>query len=185
MQSLALLTIVYFLCDLKGSFIQTAAVLILSSLVGAALGLAISARSGSTESAIALLPVVLLPIITLGGGIRPIYKMPQPARSISYAVPSSWALESNLIDEARARPCGYLPGPVAWDDCPGGGPGVDAATGQFPEAVAGPDDNRYPAPAPDAESRRHSFGQAMLALGSMLAILLASTLLFLKMRDIH
>ena len=94
---------------LQGSFVRGAATLILSSLVGAALGLAISARSRTTESAIALLPVVLLPVIALGGGIRAVYKMPEPARSSSYIVPSRWALESNFIAEAKARPCGYLP----------------------------------------------------------------------------
>ena len=44
-QCLTLLTIVYFACQLKGNYLQTAAVLVTSSLVGAALGLAISARS--------------------------------------------------------------------------------------------------------------------------------------------
>ena len=110
LQCLTLLTIVYVASDLKGSFLQSAAVLVLSSLVGAALGLAISARSSSTESAIALFPVVLLPVIALGGGIRAIYKIPEPARSLSYVVPSRWALESTLIGEARGIPAAISPG---------------------------------------------------------------------------
>jgi hypothetical protein len=148
------------------------------------MGLAISARSSSIESAIALLPVVLLPVIALGGGIRAIYKIPEPARSLSYVVPSRWALEANLVGEAAGRPCGYLPGPAAWEACPGGGPGVDVATAQFPEAVAG-GESRYPAPPEAGSTLRHSFGQGLAALGAMLAALIGSVLVFLKMRDIH
>jgi hypothetical protein len=185
LQCLALLSIVYVFCDLKGPFIQTAGTLILSSLVGAALGLAISACSSTTESAIALLPVVLLPIIALGGGIRAIYKIPQPARSLSYVVASRWALESNLISEARQRPCGYLGGSPPWDSCPAGGAGVDAAVAQFPDAVAGDGDDRFPAASSGGHSLRHTFGESMVALGSMLAVLVSSVLVFLRLRDIH
>ena len=185
-QCLALLTIVYFWCDLKGDFLQTAAVLILSSLVGASLGLAISSRSSTTESAIALLPVVLLPIITLGGGIRAVYKMPRPAELLSYAVPSRWAFESNLVEEAKGRACGYLPGPVHWDSCPSGsGKGVDAATAQIPEAIDGPEGEKQPAPPKAGESRRFSFLETVEALGGMAALLIITVLGFLKMRDIN
>ena len=45
LQCLALLTIVHFACGLEGGSWQSASVLVLASLVGAALGLAISARS--------------------------------------------------------------------------------------------------------------------------------------------
>jgi ABC-type multidrug transport system ATPase subunit len=185
LQCLALLSIVYVFCDLKGPFIQTAGTLILSSLVGAALGLAISACSSTTESAIALLPVVLLPIIALGGGIRAIYKIPQPARSLSYVVASRWALESNLISEARQRPCGYLGGSPPWDSCPAGGAGVDAAVAQFPDAVSDVGGDRFPAASNGGHSLRHTFGESMAALGSMLAVLVSSVLVFLRLRDIH
>lgn len=184
LQCLALVTIVYVLCDLKGSFVLHAATLVLASLVGAALGLAISARSGTTESAIALLPVVLLPVITLGGGIRAIYKIPEPAHTLSYVVPSRWALEINLVDEARARPCGYLPA-TAWDDCPAGGPGVDAATAQFPEAVTEVAGIRQPAPPVAGETLRHTTAWSLAALAAMLALLLAAVAAFLRMRDVH
>ncbi len=184
-QCLALLTIVYFWCGLKGDFLQTALTLVLSSLVGAALGLAISARSSTTESAIALLPVVLLPVIVLGGGIRATYKMPAPAQWISYAAPSRWAFESNLINEAKGHVCGYLPGPARWDSCPGGGKGVDAATAQVPEAVDGPEGDKHPAPPPRGQSLRYSFLQSIGALGGMLVVFLGSVLTFLKMRDLH
>jgi ABC-type cobalamin/Fe3+-siderophores transport system ATPase subunit/ABC-type multidrug transport system permease subunit len=170
-QCLVLLTVVYVFCGLRGNFVETALVLVLSSLVGAALGLAISSRSASTESAIALLPVVLLPVIALGGGIRAVHKMPEPARSLSYAVPSRWAFESTTITEAHGRPCGYFPGDRVADTCAGGG--VDAAYGQIPDSVSG------------GPSRRFTFTQTVGALGGMLVLLLGAVLAFLKMRDIH
>ena len=183
-QCLILLGIVYFSCGLKGNFIHAAGLLIVSSLVGAALGLAISARSPTTETAIALLPVVLLPIIALGGGIRAVYKMPKPTQWISYAVPSKWAFERNVVDEAREHVCGYLPGIQRWDDCPSGGHGVDAAAMQIPEAVQTNDGQKEPGPLDHGRSLRHSYAQAIGALGIMLAALLLSTLTFLKMRDV-
>ena len=183
-QCLTLLTIVYFSCGLRGDFLRQAAILICSSLVGAALGLAISARSSTTETAIALLPVVLLPVITLGGGIRAAYKMPMPARLMSYLAPSRWAFERNLIDEANGHVCGSLLGPETWDACPVGGKGVDAATSQVPAAVVTEDGSARPAPATAGKTARFSYGQAISVLVGMLALLLASVLSFLRMRDV-
>ena len=185
-QCLTLLTIVYFACQLKGNYLQTAAVLVMSSLAGAALGLTISARSKTTESAIALLPVVLLPVIVLGGGIRAVYKMPVPAQLLSYAVPSRWAFEANVVNEAQGRPCGQLSG-MDWNSCPPGkGQGVDAATGQLPEAVIEANGEKVPAPlAKGQKSLRHSFWQSLGVLAGMTAVLLGAVLGFLRMRDIH
>lgn len=183
-QCLTLLTIVYFACGLRGDFLGQAAILICSSLVGAALGLAISARSSTTETAIALLPVVLLPVITLGGGIRAAYKMPLPARMMSYLAPSRWAFERNLIDEARGHVCGSLLGPETWDACPGGGKGVDAATAQVPAAVVTEEGSARPAAAAAGKTARFGYGQAISALVGMLVLLLASVLSFLRMRDV-
>jgi hypothetical protein len=183
-QCLTLLSVVYFACGLRGNFLREATILIASSLVGAALGLAISARSSTTETAIALLPVVLLPVITLGGGIRAIYKMPIPARIMSYAAPSRWAFERNMIDEAKGHVCGYLPGPQKWDSCPSGGKGVDAATLQVPEAITTVDDISQPAPLTQGKTLRYSFGESLAVLGGMLIVLLGCVLGFLRMRDI-
>jgi hypothetical protein len=193
LQCVLLLGIVTLFCGLKGNFFETLAVLTLSSLVGAALGLAISARSSTTESAIALLPIVLLPILALGGGVRAAYKMPAPARWISTLVPSRWAFERNVVTEARAHNCGYPPGIEMWDACPTGGKGVDAATIVVPEAVTGPADDRQPAPLSTnsnssgggTENLRYSFTQTIAVLGAMLATLLAAVLVSLKSRDIH
>ena len=99
-QCLSLLGIVFLSLDLKSNFGLDFATLVLSAMVGTGLGLCISAISKTTESAIALLPVVLLPIIALGGGLRPAYQLDSKLRWITMAVPSQWALEANLLQEA-------------------------------------------------------------------------------------
>jgi len=185
-QCVALLGIVTIFCDLKGNFFETLAVLTLASLVGAALGLAISARRSTTESAIALLPIVLLPILALGAGVRAAYKMPTPARWIRTLVPSRWAFERNVVNEARAHNCGYPPGAEMWDSCSAGGKGVDAATMVVPEAVTGPADKREPsALSSGTKNLRDTFKQTIAALGAMLLALLAAVLVSLKSRDVH
>lgn len=98
----SMLAIVQLACGLHGSFFGAFGVLLLASMVGAALGLSVSAISRTTESAIALLPVVLLPIIALGGGMRPIYQMPKAGQTLSLIIPSRWAFEANLLQEAEA-----------------------------------------------------------------------------------
>ncbi len=107
-----MLGIVYFASGLQADFWRIGLVLVLASAVGTSLGLAISARSSSTESAIALLPIVLLPVIVLGGGLKPIYRMPVPMQWVSTVIPSRWAFEYNLVNEATHRnSCLELPGP--------------------------------------------------------------------------
>jgi len=101
-QCFSLIGIVYLVCGLHGSFMDGFLVLLLTSMIGAGLGLCISAISKTTESAIALLPVVLLPLIALGGGMRPIYQMPRAGQILSYVIPSRWAYEANLLHEAEA-----------------------------------------------------------------------------------
>ena len=102
----SMLGIVYLVCGLHGNLFYDFVVLLVASMIGAGLGLCISALSKTNESAIALLPVVLLPIIALGGGMRPIYLMPKAGRVISYAIPSRWSFEANLLDEVAAKDWG-------------------------------------------------------------------------------
>ena len=102
----SMLVIVYLACGLHSNFAWDFLVLLLSSMIGAGLGLSISALSKTNESAIALLPVVLLPIIALGGGMRPIYLMPKAGQAISAIIPSRWSYEANLLHEAEAKEWG-------------------------------------------------------------------------------
>jgi len=208
-QCLLLLGIVYTACHLQGDFPKTLLILIIASLVGAALGLAISSRTNTTESAIAMLPIVLLPIIALSGGASPVYKMSDTAQYITNVFPSRWAFEWNLVNEAQAdntkagtdpaqclncRPA--CPEQTAPDYCtnparrgPPGTPPItvtkclDAAYGVVPEDS----ENGSPKSICDDSktSRRRSFGLTLGVLGGMLAFWLSAVLGFLKLRDIH
>lgn len=102
-QCVALLTIVYFLCKLSGSYLTLLGILFAASLVGTSLGLLISAVAPTTESAIAFLPVVLLPFILLGGGIKPLHEMPKAAQWIASICPTRWGYEAALLQEAKER----------------------------------------------------------------------------------
>lgn len=104
-QCLLLLAIVRSISGLHGDFAATLGILWMSSLVGAAMGLCASALASTTEAAIAMLPLILLPMIALGGGIAPVAKMKPAMRAIAMAVPSRWAMEANLLTEARAFHC--------------------------------------------------------------------------------
>jgi len=102
----SMLAIVYLSCGLRSNFLYNFLVLLISSMIGAGLGLSISAVSKTTESAIAMLPLVLLPIIALGGGMRPIYLLDPKAQVITTIIPSRWAYEANLGHEAEASEWG-------------------------------------------------------------------------------
>jgi ABC transport system ATP-binding/permease protein len=99
-----LLGIVNLMCHLHGNFFKSLGVLYLSSQVGAALGLCVSAVAPTTEVAIAMLPLILLPMIALGGGIQPIEKMPPSMQRIADIVPTRWAFEANLDLEVGTPP---------------------------------------------------------------------------------
>jgi len=102
-QCLTLLSIVTLFCKLQAPFGEVYLTLFLASQVGAALGLLISAFSRTTESAIAFLPIPLLFMILLGGGIMPLHEMPNAA-PIANVFPARWAFEANVLLEAKARP---------------------------------------------------------------------------------
>jgi ABC-type multidrug transport system ATPase subunit len=152
----SMLAIVYLACGLHSNFGLDFIVLLLSSMIGAGLGLAISAFSKTNESAIAMLPVVLLPIIALGGGMRPIYMMPQ-ARVISMVIPSRWSFEANLLHEAEAeewkmpkQPMPDLTCNITLPQTPGGGqpqmpPVAAMPTAMTPSAAIAPASETTPA----------------------------------------
>jgi ABC-type multidrug transport system permease subunit len=134
-QCFSLLGIVYLSCGLHSNFLADFTVLLIASMIGAGLGLSISAMAQTNESAIAMLPLVLLPIIALGGGMRPIYLMPKVGQALSLAIPSRWSFEANLLHEAAAKEWGGLQ-PVPDLTC---SVSPDALPiGSLPPSVAGP-----------------------------------------------
>jgi ABC-type multidrug transport system ATPase subunit/pSer/pThr/pTyr-binding forkhead associated (FHA) protein len=204
-----MLGIVYLVCGLHSNFLYDFAILLLASLIGAGLGLCISAVSRTNESAIALLPVVLLPIIALGGGMRAIYQMPQVGRLVSVVIPSRWAFEANLLQEAKAeewKPELPSPPPAPARQASGSSqsavPGLltpplsDVAQHSLPSYVIAVNDSKgdrlrpaleseYPDkdPATRAWAFRHRYRVSMAVLGSMFVFLVTAVILILRKRD--
>ncbi|HEX4136386.1 MAG TPA: FHA domain-containing protein [Bryobacteraceae bacterium] len=160
-QCSVLLGIVKLMCGLQADFFTTLGVLYLSSLVGAALGLCVSAVAPTTEAAIAMLPLILLPAIALGGGIHPVYNMPQPMPRVADIVPSRWAFEANLALEADKN-----------DKKTVGQKKVDLAENAFPKMTA------------DGHENRNSLRKCLAVLGAMFAFWLAVVLAVLRKRDV-
>jgi hypothetical protein len=101
-QCVSMLTIVYFGVGLAGSYPKTLLVLLMTSMVGVALGLCVSALVRTTEAAIGFLPLVLLPMIVFGGGMKPIHEM-KSVEFLTSLTPSRWAYEANVVEEGTHR----------------------------------------------------------------------------------
>jgi ABC-type multidrug transport system ATPase subunit/pSer/pThr/pTyr-binding forkhead associated (FHA) protein len=198
----AMLTIVYLFCGLHSNFLYDYAVLLISSMIGAGLGLCISAVSKTNESAIALLPIVLLPIIALAGGMRPVYQLPLLGRVVSAVIPSRWALEANLLQEAKAEdwkpeippapasppdgsvqnPALLMPSDIAQRNIPSYVVSVSGDKGDHLRPALKseyPDQN----PSTQAIQYRHRYRDSIMVLGLMLFTLVTSVIVILLRRD--
>lgn len=102
-QCFILLHIVSQSCGLKGPWFGMLILLIIVSMVGVSIGLMVSALVRTSEVAIAILPLILLPMVILGGVMQPLHKMSVCSRLVSYAMPSRWAFESLLLMESEER----------------------------------------------------------------------------------
>src|SRR5581483_1838458 len=110
-QCAVLLGVVHWGCGLKAPCQPLFDFLILSALVGVALGLLISAVARSSSAAVSLLPVMLLLMVILGGALQPVHRMTEAARVVCSMVPSRWAFEGMLVEESAHRPH-YQPTPL-------------------------------------------------------------------------
>jgi ABC transport system ATP-binding/permease protein len=103
-QCVLLLVIVRLGCRVDAPWPQLLLCLFLSTLAGTSLGLLISALARSSEVAISLVPLAILPMVVLGGMMQPVHAMDQPARTLAHLVPSRWSFELALTTEAAERP---------------------------------------------------------------------------------
>jgi ABC-type multidrug transport system ATPase subunit/pSer/pThr/pTyr-binding forkhead associated (FHA) protein/ABC-type multidrug transport system permease subunit len=104
LQCLLLLGIVHAGCGMKAPLVLLFTVLMLAALVGTMVGLTLSALAKTSEVAIALLPIVLLPMVILGGAIQPLPEMHRLPRWICQVIPTRWAFEGLVLLEAKKRP---------------------------------------------------------------------------------
>lgn len=97
-------------CGLAGSHAYALVVLILAASSGTAIGLTLSASVRSSEAAAAALPLILLPMVVLGGSLLPLPELPPAAAWCADLMPSRWGFEGLVCNEAAARP------PFRWAD---------------------------------------------------------------------
>ena len=104
LQCVMLLVIVRLGCGLAGNIWYELFVLLAAAGAGTAVGLALSAFVNTPEAAATALPVVVLPMVILGGSLLPMPELPPAATWLADAMPSRWAFEALLGSEAHARP---------------------------------------------------------------------------------
>ena len=180
-QCTVLLGIVHWSCGLRAPWWQMYGLLLLTSLVGVGLGLTASALARTSEAALALTPIILIPMIILSGALQPRHRMSWSWPTQGMA--SRWAFESALLLEASHRerlpiydPQGPAPAtdagnttlqPVRYDDM---------AEGSFPTRA----DTQY-----DWEEDRTGIAAGALALLLMLVALGLAVPGILKWREIR
>jgi ABC-type multidrug transport system ATPase subunit len=96
-------------CGLVAPTLSSFLILMLTACVGVVLGLVISAFARTQEVAIALLPLVLIPMVIFGGTLLPVYKMQTVIRPLAYLMPSRYSFEAMILEEANCKPLGPSP----------------------------------------------------------------------------
>jgi hypothetical protein len=103
-QCAMLLGIVFFWLGFHGgmdAFMHELAGLVATSLVAVALGLLLSTSVDSSEAAMALTPIALIPQIVLGGLLVPMTTVPT-MKYLYYAMPARWGFEAAIVPERMA-----------------------------------------------------------------------------------
>lgn len=108
-QCAVLFTVVGLGCGLEGSAAYAVVVLVLAATAGMASGLALSAAARTSEAAAAALPLMILPMVVLGGSVLPLEDLPDVAVYFADLMPSRWGFEGLLCNEAAARPMVDVP----------------------------------------------------------------------------
>jgi ABC transport system ATP-binding/permease protein len=133
-QTALLLGIVAWACGIESPWWRLYLVLYAAGLAGGAIGLVVSATLRTTEAATALLPVLLMPMIVLGGVLVPLADLPKLTQPLAAAMPSRWAFEGMVVPEAVVRPrfkVPHLPAGSPPSAGPAASPG-ESATGLAP-----------------------------------------------------
>jgi len=111
-QCIVLLAIVGIGCGLRGGWSYELFVLFTAAAAGTAIGLALSASVKTPEAAATALPVIVLPLVILGGSLLPLPELPSVATWLADAMPSRWAFEALVVAEADARSLLSIPDPA-------------------------------------------------------------------------
>jgi len=169
-QCMTLLGIVAYGCNLQGNLALAFVLLLLVASVGIAIGLLLSSVAKTSEVAIALLPIILLPMVILGGVMQPVHNMNGLMGTMAQFTPSRWGFETMLLAEAHERPNApqMIPDgsfrPLANDSAP---KEIDMAEEHFPR------DDRF------------DIFTGSLVLITMFLMAVVSIHMVLRVRDVH
>jgi hypothetical protein len=179
-----LIAIVYLGVGLEGAWLAMFTLVVLTSLVGLALGLTVSALARSSEVAIALLPLILIPMVILAGVLQPLYRMSSVARILAQTMPSRWAFEGLLYLEVTDRPTWTPPSLFP--------PAGDLRSTTIVAPQANEEEVTAEAESEDMAERffpsgdqRTDWENSGLALFVMLVLLVGSIHFILRVRDVH
>jgi hypothetical protein len=105
MQCACLLGIVFPALGLPGgsqAFGEMLAALVSTALCAVALGLVLSTVVASSEAAMALTPIALIPQIVLGGLMVPMTSSPRFIRVLMQGIPARWGFEGTIVPNRSA-----------------------------------------------------------------------------------
>ncbi len=104
-QCAILVSTVAVACDLKANWAMLWLDCWVAAVAGVAFGLLISSLVSSSERAIQLVPLALLPMIFFGGAVTRLVDVEnEVARQIATVMPARWAFEAALVIENKGRP---------------------------------------------------------------------------------
>ena len=157
-QCMTLLGIAYATLDLVGNPIWHLGLLWACALAATGMGLLLSTLVRTSAAALALVPLLLIPQVIMGGAIMPVDRMEDPSWTIAHLTLSRWGFEGVLEIENRSDAYELRP-----EDLPKPfGPGLPA-----PPAPPNPVD--------------YFFGKAQVQLWAIYAVILALALVLSMM----
>ena len=113
---------------MAASLVKMPILLLLTSLAGLGMGLTLSALANSSEAAIALVPLLLIPQIILGGVIMPIQDLSPAMRTLASTMAARWGFEAMLHAEYGDDDLSAMQQECGIPDCVWG---VNPATSKF------------------------------------------------------
>jgi hypothetical protein len=128
LQCAVLLGLTYAPLHLSGDPFVMYGLLLLTSLAGLGMGLTLSALANSSEAAIALVPLLLIPQIILGGVIMPIQDLSPAMRTLASTMAARWGFEAMLHAEYGDDDLSAMQQECGIPDCVWG---VNPATSKF------------------------------------------------------
>lgn len=156
-------------CGLRAPIGLSFVVMMLTACTGIGIGLIISAVARTQEIAMALLPLVLIPMVIFGGTLLPIHDMQRFIRPVAYVMPTRHGFEAMLLLEAGRKPLG--PSPFSNT--------IETDRSVIDEDRPDIAENYLP------KNRRLGINLSVVSLAVLFVATIIAVLLILRFRDVH